>query len=54
MYIYNICNIYIYIYKIYFIYLYTNLLVNVLVRLPHPWSRDRRGQEMFLAPPADN
>ena len=33
--------------------LYTNLPVNAIVRLPHPWSRDSQGQETFLAPSAD-
>ena len=27
-------------------YLYTNLPVNAIVRLPHPWSGDSQGQEM--------
>ena len=30
--------------------LYTNLSVNVIVRLPHPQSGDSQGQEMLLAP----
>ena len=34
--------------------LYTNLPVNAIVRLPYPWSGDSHGQEMFLAPSADN
>ena len=33
--------------------MYTNLPVDVIVRLPHPWSGDSQGQEMFLAPSAD-
>ena len=33
--------------------MYTNLPVNAMVRLPHPWSGDSRGQETFLAPSAD-
>ena len=41
----------IYIYK--YIYIYTNLPVSDIVRLPHPWSRDSQGQETFLAPSAD-
>ena len=32
---------------------YTNLPVNAIVRLPHPWSGDSQGQETFLAPSAD-
>ena len=32
---------------------YTNLAVNAIVRLPHPWSGDSQGQETFLAPSAD-
>ena len=36
-----------------YIYIYTNLLVNSIVRLPHPWSRGSLGQETFLAPSAD-
>ena len=35
------------------IYMYTNLPVNVIVRLPHPRSGDNLGQETFLAPSAD-
>ena len=34
-------------------YLYTNLPVKVIIRLPHPRSRDSQGQETFLAPLAD-
>ena len=34
-------------------YIYTNLSVNAIVRLPHPWSGDSQGQETFLAPSAD-
>ena len=33
--------------------IYTNLPVNVIVRLPHPRSGNSQGQEMFLAPSAD-
>ena len=36
-----------------YIYIYTNLPVNVIVRLPHPRSGDSQGQETFLAPSAD-
>ena len=32
---------------------YTNLPVNVTVRLPHPWKGHSHGQETFLTPPAD-
>ena len=32
--------------------IYPNLPVDVIVRLPHPWSGDSRGQETFLAPSA--
>ena len=35
-------------------YLYTNLSVNAIARLPHPWSGDSQGQEMGLASSADN
>ena len=54
--------IYIYIYIYMYIYLeridivynkFTNLPVNVIVRLPHPRSGDSQGQETFLAPSAD-
>ena len=49
--------IYIYIYtntQIYkYIQIYTNLPVDVIVRLPHPRSGDSQGQEMFLAPSTD-
>ena len=31
-------------------YIYTNLLTNAIVGLPHPQSRDSQGQETFLAP----
>ena len=37
-----------------YIYIYTNLSVNTIVRLPHPRSGDSQGQETFLAPSADN
>ena len=36
-----------------YIYIYTNLPVNAIVRLPHPRSGDSQGQETFLAPSAD-
>ena len=36
-----------------YIYIYTNLPVNVIVRLPHPPSGDSQAQETFLAPSAD-
>ena len=32
--------------------IYTHLLVNAIVRLSHPWSRDDQGQVTFLAPSA--
>ena len=36
-----------------YIYIYTNLPVDVIVRLPHPRSGDSQGQETFLAPSAN-
>ena len=33
--------------------IYTNLPVNVTVRLPHPRSGDSQGQETFLATSSD-
>ena len=33
-----------------YIYIYTNLPVNTIVRLPHPRSGDSQGQETFLVP----
>ena len=30
-------------------YMYTNLPVNAILRLPHPRSRDSQGKETFLA-----
>ena len=36
-----------------YVYIYTNLPVNAIVRLPHPRSEDIQGQETFLAPSAD-
>ena len=35
------------------IYIYTNLPVTAIVRLPHPQSGDSQGQETFLTPSAD-
>ena len=32
-----------------YIYIYTNLSVNVIVRLPHHWSGDSQGQGTLLA-----
>ena len=37
----------------FFIYIYTNLPVNAIVRLPHSRSGDSQGQKTFLAPSAD-
>ena len=34
-------------------YIYTNLPVSAIVRLPHPRSGDSQGQETFLSPSAD-
>ena len=34
-------------------FIYTNLPVNAIVRLPHLQSRDRQDQKTFLAPSAD-
>ena len=45
-------NLYIFVYI--YIYIYKNLLLNGIVRLPHPWSGDSEGQETFLRPSADN
>ena len=36
-----------------YIYIYTNLPVNTIVRLPHPRSGDSQGHKTFLAPSAD-
>ena len=44
---------YIYIYIHIYIYIYAHLPRNDVVRLPHPRSGDRQGQETFLAPSAD-
>ena len=33
--------------------IYTNLPMDVIVRLPHPWSSDSQNQETFLAPSGD-
>ena len=41
-----------YIYK-YIYFIYTNLPVSDIVRLPHPRSGDSQGQETFLAPSTD-
>ena len=38
---------------IYIYVIYTNLLVNDIVRLPHSRNGDSQGQETFLAPSAD-
>ena len=46
-------HIYIYIIYTYIYCIYTNLPVDAIVRLPHPWSGDSQGQETFLAPSAD-
>ena len=40
-------------FKVIYIYIYTNLPVNAIVRLPHPPSGDSQGPETFLAPSAD-
>ena len=34
--------------------MYTNLPVNVIVKLSHTRSRDLQGQERYLTPSADN
>ena len=36
-----------------YIYIYTNLPVDIIVWLPHPRSGDSQGQERFLAPSAE-
>ena len=36
-----------------YIYIYINLPVNVIVRLPHTRSGDNQDQETFLAPSGD-
>ena len=36
-----------------YIYIHTNLPVNAIVRLAHPWSGDNQGQETFLTPSPD-
>ena len=46
-------SIYLYIYIYICVYIFTNLPVNVIVRLPHPRSGDSQGQETFLAPSAN-
>ena len=38
--------------QIIYIYIYTNLPVNAIVRLPDPRNGDNQGQETFLAPSA--
>ena len=35
-------------------YVHTNIPVNVIVRIAHPRSGHRQGQETILAPSADN
>ena len=35
-------------------HIYTNLPVDVIVRLPYPRSGDSQGQETFLAPSANH
>ena len=54
LYILFIYIIYKFIYICIYIYIYKNLLLNGIVRLPHPWSGDSEGQETFLTPSADN
>ena len=34
--------------------MYTNLPLNVIIRLPYPWSGDSQCKQTFLAPFADN
>ena len=36
-----------------YMYIYTNLPVNAVVRLPHPRSGNSQSQDTFLAPSAD-
>ena len=36
-----------------YVYIYTNLPVNVIVRIPHLQSGDSQGQETFSVPSAD-
>ena len=36
-----------------YMYIYTNLQTNAIVRLPHPRSGDSQCEETFLAPSAD-
>ena len=43
---------YIYIYICIYIYIYINLVINTIVRRPHPRIGDSQGQDM-LAPSAD-
>ena len=35
-------------------HIHTNLLINAIVRLPHPQSGEGQGQETFLAASLDN
>ena len=47
--------IYIYIYRCIYRYTYIHrIVINVMVRLPHPRSGDNQGQETFFAPSANN
>ena len=52
-YIYIFSYMYIHIFSYMYIHIHANLPVNVIVRLPHPQSRDSQGQETFLAPSVD-
>ena len=46
---------YIYIYRCIYRYTYIHrIVINVMVRLPHPRSGDNQGQETFFAPSANN
>ena len=52
---YNVRYIYIYIYIYVDRYTYIHrIVINVMVRLPHPRSGDNQGQETFFAPSANN
>ena len=44
---------YMQIYMYMYLHICANVPVNVIVKLPHPRSRDTQGQETFLAPSAD-
>ena len=44
----NIYISYIHIYIYIYIYIHTNLPVNAIVRLPHPWSGDSQGQDIYI------